>query len=392
MPFKMVYCCSCGETWDMSEWVDVETHLDSNPVHVVTEAYANSAYTGIPDTLPVRASDGSVYRVSANTYGGLFSQSDSGVITKVPKSAMEATINPTVSDDVTGGFEVGSRWFNISTGEQFLCVDNSTGEAIWVYGGDPIVMLGPTIKETNASVTQADLDAGFIAGLYRGTSELPDPPSTSPAFAWVNNGTRYPDLAWWQNGATEWVTSSYPYPRPPDPLGENLIDPAAEGAGNYSWTSYAMGTMFRITAAGDGRNINRVSFYQGSSGTGAHQWVLAKSTLVQSNTPSINTFSNIVASGTFTVGSPDAWTDVDITDVPVAENEHYVVMKWTGVGGTSQSISGLRSGGLFNETYAEVENGVYVSGASTSPPGTVPNPPSNVVSGTLYGISSVRIK
>lgn len=392
MPFKMVYCCSCGETWDTSEWVDVETHLDNNPTHVVTESYAHTAFTGIPDTLPIRAPDGTVYRVNANTYGGLVAESDNGVSTKVPKAVLDASTNPTVDQDITEGYEVGSRWFNIATGEQFLCVDNTNGQAIWVTGGDLIVNLSPTILGSNASLSQTDLDAGFIPGLYKATADLPDPPSTIPGFAWINNGTRYPDLAWWQAGATGWVTSSHPYLRPPDPLGENLIDPAAAGSGNYAWTGYAMGTMFRITAAGDGRDINRVSFYQGSSGTGDHQWVLAKSTLVQVATPSINTFSNIVASGTFTVGSPDAWTDVDITDVPVAENEHYVVMKWTGTGGTSASPNTLRSAGLLNESYAVVENGVYSSGASSTPPGTVPIPPTNVVSGTLYGISSVRIK
>lgn len=392
MPFKMVYVCSCGETWSTDDWALVEAHIDANPTHVVTEGYAHTAFTGVPDTLPIRAADGTVYRVSANTYGGLASQSDSGVATKLPKSVLDASTNPTVDQDITEGYEVGSRWFNIATGDQFMCVDNTNGAAIWISGGDLIVTLGPKILETNASVLQSQLDAGFISGIYRSTSELPTPPTTTPGFAWINNGTRYPDLAWWQDGSVAWDVVSHPYERPPDPNGENLIDPAAQGLNDYAWATYAMGTVFGVTAAGSGRNINRVSFYQGPSGTGDHAWALIKSTLVQSSTPAVSTFSQIVASGSFSVGSPSSWVNVDITDVPIAENEHYAVMKWVGAGGTSQAVSTLRSAGLLNEAFATVKGGVYRTGASSTPPGTVPTPPTSIITGTLYGIASVRIK
>lgn len=40
--------------------------------------------------------------------------------------------DPTNSDDDTEDFEVGDRWINLASGSEWLCVDNSTGAAVWV--------------------------------------------------------------------------------------------------------------------------------------------------------------------------------------------------------------------------------------------------------------------
>jgi len=42
-----------------------------------------------------------------------------------------AAADPTVNDDDTAGYEVGSVWVNTSTGAVYVCVDNSTGAAVW---------------------------------------------------------------------------------------------------------------------------------------------------------------------------------------------------------------------------------------------------------------------
>ncbi len=390
MSSKMVYVCSCGTTWDTNSWGSVETHLNANNTHVITEGYAHTSMTGVPDKIPMRATDGTVYRVEPNTFGGLISESNSVSATKVPKATMDATTDPSMSQDITQGYEIGSRWFNNVTSTQFFCVNSTAGVAIWVVGGDLIRTLSPVIRDTNPGVTQAELDAGFFDGIYTSTSDLPNPPSTIPGFAWINNGTRYPDLAWWQNGSSSWDVVSYPYPKPIDPLGENLISPSVSGLNNYNWSTYAMGTVFRINPVGNGRTINRVSFFQGPGGVGNHQWALIRSTLVQTTTPPINTFTNTVLSGVFTVGAPSAWTHVNV-NWNVLQGEHYWIAKWTGPGGTTQSVAPLRSSGLLNETYATLEGGAYASGAVSTPPGSVPNPSAGPNAGSLWGISSVRI-
>ncbi|MCK5617090.1 hypothetical protein KAR91_85295 [Candidatus Pacearchaeota archaeon] len=48
------------------------------------------------------------------------------------KSNLIATINPTIDDDESEGYCVGSRWINITFGSVFICVDNTNGAAVWV--------------------------------------------------------------------------------------------------------------------------------------------------------------------------------------------------------------------------------------------------------------------
>jgi hypothetical protein len=44
----------------------------------------------------------------------------------------DATAAPTANDDNTDGYAVGSRWINITTDKGYECVDASTGAAIWI--------------------------------------------------------------------------------------------------------------------------------------------------------------------------------------------------------------------------------------------------------------------
>lgn len=45
---------------------------------------------------------------------------------------MRKTSSPTVNDDNTKGFVVGSRWINTTAGTAFICVNTTTGAAVWV--------------------------------------------------------------------------------------------------------------------------------------------------------------------------------------------------------------------------------------------------------------------
>lgn len=42
-----------------------------------------------------------------------------------------ATSNPTVNDDQSREYSVGSLWANLSSNEVFICIDNSLAKAIW---------------------------------------------------------------------------------------------------------------------------------------------------------------------------------------------------------------------------------------------------------------------
>src|SRR5690606_14040777 len=57
------------------------------------------------------------------------------VRTKLNNSApnnFNATVDPTVNDDSSAGWKVGSVWINTATPESFRCLDSTVGAAVWI--------------------------------------------------------------------------------------------------------------------------------------------------------------------------------------------------------------------------------------------------------------------
>lgn len=54
-----------------------------------------------------------------------------GTLDYVKKSNFSSTGNPAVSDDSTEGYAVGSRWINTATDKEYICLDSSSGAAVW---------------------------------------------------------------------------------------------------------------------------------------------------------------------------------------------------------------------------------------------------------------------
>ena len=72
-----------------------------------------------------------------------------------------ATADPTVDDDSGAGYGIGSRWYNTSTSEVFLCLDPAAGAAIWVKTSLTLDELG----------SLATLNSGTGAGDVRTNSQ-----------------------------------------------------------------------------------------------------------------------------------------------------------------------------------------------------------------------------
>lgn len=91
-----------------------------------SEKDAASGYAGleadstIGDTRHGSRSGGSLHSLVSTTGAGFY-----------PKSNRAAVVNPTVSDDNTAGYAIGSRWINTATDEEFVATDVSTGAALW---------------------------------------------------------------------------------------------------------------------------------------------------------------------------------------------------------------------------------------------------------------------
>ena len=79
----------------------------------------------------------------------------------VPLKNNQTTVDPTVNNDVDEGYVVGSRWVNTSTDNEFLCLDNTDGAAVWLLttstGG--AAMLG-SVWEFDSNTTASDPGSG----------------------------------------------------------------------------------------------------------------------------------------------------------------------------------------------------------------------------------------
>lgn len=94
------------------------------------------------------------------------------------KSNLSAVTDPVGSNDNTQGYLVGSRWINTSTGSVFVCVDASTGAAIWtllsaptapVYGTEYhyAESLGLSTTTSTTFQNKLTLNTSLPAGTYR---------------------------------------------------------------------------------------------------------------------------------------------------------------------------------------------------------------------------------
>jgi len=72
----------------------------------------------------------------------------------LPQNNYIATTDPTSSDDNTQGYSQGSKWYNTVSGEAYLCVDASTGAAVWVLVSLTVDDLGDLAFEDIAPISK----------------------------------------------------------------------------------------------------------------------------------------------------------------------------------------------------------------------------------------------
>lgn len=93
-----------------------------------------------------------------------------------------ATTDPTVNDDDTQDYSLGSIWYNTNTGSLFVAVDVTTGAAVWVrYNEAP--SRSTSDKGLTASTTTAD-------GQLATASTVTDVPYPGSEMAVYVNGIR----------------------------------------------------------------------------------------------------------------------------------------------------------------------------------------------------------
>jgi len=50
---------------------------------------------------------------------------------KIPLHNLAATTAPGVGDDEDDGYEISSRWINVSADDEYVCLDATAGAAVW---------------------------------------------------------------------------------------------------------------------------------------------------------------------------------------------------------------------------------------------------------------------
>ncbi len=75
-----------------------------------------------------------------------------------------ATTNPTVSNDGTQGYAIGSEWVNTTTGARYMATSVSTGAAVWVRLRDTSVQIvNSDMADMAAGTVKANLTGGAAA-------------------------------------------------------------------------------------------------------------------------------------------------------------------------------------------------------------------------------------
>ncbi len=93
---------------------------------------------------------------------------------------LAASVDPTVNDDTSKGYEAGSQWINQTDGKAFLCYSNVKGAAVWVQDAtqsDLGSQGAPAAKTVSGVLAVADLLAKIItvnqAGAAASAQQLP---------------------------------------------------------------------------------------------------------------------------------------------------------------------------------------------------------------------------
>lgn len=77
-----------------------------------------------------------------------------------------ATAAPTVTDDTNAGYDLGSRWIDITNDEIYFCTDPAAGSAVWRRAvGSTVGFIVHTVDTAVvASVTQTQAGATALTG------------------------------------------------------------------------------------------------------------------------------------------------------------------------------------------------------------------------------------
>jgi len=108
-------------------------------IAILSESFKNSSLGSIfkslrrnGDTLVLKFTR-SLITSEGTTRDNIVSNHNPSVLSSISSlmSNLTATTDPTTSDDINQGYNIGSFWINISTPQAFICCDDTATSAVW---------------------------------------------------------------------------------------------------------------------------------------------------------------------------------------------------------------------------------------------------------------------
>lgn len=155
-----------GGTSNYSIGIDLRSGATPSNNNIVSSNQINGAATGINvgTTNSLNSIDGNQF---LNTTTRL---TDSGTNTKLEVRHHEATANPTVADDITRGYSVGTIWVNTSTNSVFVSTNSTTGAAVWTATSGSFHAQNTDTGTTSNTFTLDNDNTGGNVSLIFGTT------------------------------------------------------------------------------------------------------------------------------------------------------------------------------------------------------------------------------
>jgi hypothetical protein len=99
---------------------------------------------------------------------------------------------PSITEDITKGFLVGTRW-SLDNGDVYVCSDNSIGAAVWVLQSNGVPTLAQVLASGNTTGNIGILSSGFVSSLSVEDSDIILTTGTSQILVASNQNNIYND-------------------------------------------------------------------------------------------------------------------------------------------------------------------------------------------------------
>ena len=150
----------------------------------------------------------------------------------IPKANYAAIVAPTVANDSSEGYSIGSKWYDSAAKEGYLCTDSSVGAAVWVeatFDGSEVAALIAAITPLSIGALPASSHVDVVRTTAQGTPEGDITGDYVGQIVRVGDEAPY---AWYRWDSASWVdatepleTPSYSPPSLEDLGGSPLVSP-----------------------------------------------------------------------------------------------------------------------------------------------------------------------